>query len=77
MLDEIVMDVVLQSHQEIARSKTICPRCHKRYASRVLFSVQMVSLNRGGFGSVGLVVVQVNIYLCLSWFRVVRSKGVI
>lgn len=33
MLDEILMDVVLQSHQEIARSVAVCDICHTRYAA--------------------------------------------
>ncbi|EKM48266.1 uncharacterized protein PHACADRAFT_214878 [Phanerochaete carnosa HHB-10118-sp] len=30
MLEELLMDVVLQSHQEIARSKSVCEICHTR-----------------------------------------------
>ncbi|KAH9947660.1 hypothetical protein B0H21DRAFT_737467 [Amylocystis lapponica] len=30
MLEEVLMDVVLQSHQEIARSRTVCGICHTR-----------------------------------------------
>ncbi|CAL1696473.1 unnamed protein product [Somion occarium] len=33
MLDEIILDVVLQSHQEIARAKAVCPKCHTRCGS--------------------------------------------
>lgn len=32
MVEELLMDVVLQSHQEIARSKSVCEICHTRYA---------------------------------------------
>lgn len=32
MLEEIVMDTVLASHQEMAKSRTICHICHTRYA---------------------------------------------
>lgn len=31
MLDDILMDVALQSHQEVARSKAVCDVCHTRY----------------------------------------------
>ncbi|THH26653.1 hypothetical protein EUX98_g7532 [Antrodiella citrinella] len=30
MLDDIMMDVVLKAHQEVARSRTICTICHTR-----------------------------------------------
>ncbi|KZV77603.1 hypothetical protein PENSPDRAFT_679150 [Peniophora sp. CONT] len=30
MLDDILMDVALQSHQEVARSKAVCEVCHTR-----------------------------------------------
>lgn len=63
MLEGIVMDVVLQSHQEIARSRTICPRCHTRYGSRVLRSAE--SLNTAS-GSCYLAVAQVSIVYCDS-----------
>ena len=31
MLEEILMDVVQQSHKEIARARTVCDICHTRY----------------------------------------------
>ena len=34
MLEEVLLDVVLQSHQELARSKAICNICHTRYVWR-------------------------------------------
>lgn len=30
MLEELVMDAALQSHQEVARSRTLCPVCKTR-----------------------------------------------
>ena len=30
MLEEILMDVVQESHQEIARSRAVCDVCHTR-----------------------------------------------
>jgi len=30
MLDDIMMDVVLKAHQEVARSRTVCSICHTR-----------------------------------------------
>ncbi|KAL4243184.1 SAGA-associated factor 11 [Abortiporus biennis] len=30
MLEEVLLDVVLQSHHEIARSKVVCPICHTK-----------------------------------------------
>ena len=31
MLEEALLDVVLQSHQELARSKAVCTVCHTRW----------------------------------------------
>jgi hypothetical protein len=31
MLDDIVVDVALQSHQEVARSRRKCDVCHTQY----------------------------------------------
>ena len=32
MVEDLLMDIVLQSHQEIARAKSVCEICHTRYA---------------------------------------------
>ncbi|KAI0321671.1 hypothetical protein OF83DRAFT_208057 [Amylostereum chailletii] len=56
MLDDIIMDVALQSHQEVARSRAVCEVCHTRCAQQHVpgssSAVNGHSISRAGTPSV-------------------------
>lgn len=63
MLDELVMDVTLQSHHESIRSKVVCFVCHTRYAC--LYPGTMITYLCSGCPVVDPVNVPCAIYLNL------------
>ena len=42
MVEDLLMDIVLQSHQEIARNRAICDICHTRCVRSAFRLLEMV-----------------------------------
>ena len=69
MIDELIMDVTLQSHHEVARSKVICPECKTQYVFPHRFlqmehSVNSVTMKR---------LAQLRIW-CVHWNFIYRAS---